>query len=69
MPYYSSSGNVFWIVVLILHDVRARVIGVQAQMETFDYYFGVCIGKLVLGHADNLSAALQKSILSAAEEQ
>jgi len=49
-------------------DVRARVIGVQAQMETFDYYFGVCIGKLhvVLGHADNLSATLQKSTLSAA---
>ena len=36
-------------------------------METFDYYTGVCIGKLVLGHADNLSAALQKSTLSAAE--
>ena len=36
-------------------------------METFDYYFGVRIGKLVLGHADNLSAALQKSTLSAAE--
>lgn len=48
-------------------DVRARVIGVQAQMETFDYYFSVCIGKLVLGHADNLSATLQKSTLSAAE--
>ena len=36
-------------------------------METFDYFFGVCIGKLVLGHADNLSAALQKSTISAAE--
>ena len=48
-------------------DVRARVIGVQAQMETFDYYFGVCLGKMVLSHADNLSATLQKSSLSAAE--
>ena len=48
-------------------DVRARVIGVQAQMETFDYYFGVCLAKMVLSHADNLSATLQKSSLSAAE--
>ena len=48
-------------------DVRARVTGVQALTETFDYFFGVCIGKLVLGHADNLSAALQKSTISVAE--
>ena len=47
-------------------DMRARV-RVQAQIETFDYYFSVCIGKLVLSHADNLSAALQKSTLSVAE--
>ena len=60
-----------WECVLDSHvvpDVRARVIGVQAHMETFDhYYFGVCIGELVLSHADNLSAALQKSPLLAAE--
>ena len=48
-------------------DVRARVNGVQSQMEIFAYFFGVCIGKLVLGHVDNLSAALQKSTISAAE--
>jgi len=34
-------------------DLRARIIDVKAQMESFDYYFGVCIGELVLNHADD----------------
>ncbi len=34
-------------------EVRARIIGVKAQMESFDYYFGLCVGELVLSHADN----------------
>ncbi len=50
-------------------EVRARVIGVKAQMESFDYYFGVCIGELVLSHADNLSKTLQSKTISAAEGQ
>ena len=41
--------------------------GVQAQMELFDYFFGISVGKLVLSHGDNLSAALQSSTISAAE--
>ena len=27
-------------------EVRARVVGVQAQMEKFQFYFGVALGEL-----------------------
>ena len=50
-------------------EIRARVIGVRAQMETFDYFFGISIADLVLSHGDNLSAALQSSTISATEGQ
>ena len=38
-------------------------------MEYFDYFFGISIDKLVLGHCDNLSATLQSSTISAAKSQ
>ena len=38
--------------------VRSRIIGVRAQMESLNYFFGISIGKLVLKHGDNLSAFL-----------
>ena len=51
-------------------DTRAQVIiGVRAQMESFEYFFGVSAGELVLNHGDNLSATLQSSTISAAEGQ
>ena len=50
-------------------DVRTRVIGVRAQMESFNYFFGLNIGELVLSHGDNLSAALQNRTISATEGQ
>ncbi len=50
-------------------EVRARIIGVKAQMELFDNYFGLCVGELVLRHADNLSKPLQSKTISAAEGQ
>ena len=34
----------------VIPDVRARVIGVQARMDSFDYFFGVSVCKLVLSH-------------------
>ena len=40
-------------------DMRARILGVQAQMMTFDFLFGVLIGSVFLRHTDNLSATLQ----------
>ena len=50
-------------------NVRAWVIDVQAKMESFDYFFGVNGGELVLNHGDNLSAALLSSRIFAAEGQ
>ena len=38
-------------------------------MTTFEYYFGVKLGFLLLKHSDNLSKTLQKTKLSAAEGQ
>ena len=50
-------------------ETTARIIGVASQMATFDFYFGVYIGEMILRHSDNLSKALQKKDISAAEGQ
>ena len=50
-------------------ETTARIIGVASQMATFDFYFGVYIGELILRHSDNLSRTLQKKDISAAEGQ
>ena len=39
-------------------EIRARVIGVEAQILTFDFLFGVPLGSLILRHSDNLSKSL-----------
>jgi hypothetical protein len=48
-------------------DVRGRIIGCQAQMKTFNFFFGLHLGQRVFSHTDNLSAALQKASLSATD--
>jgi len=50
-------------------EIRARINGVDAQMQTFDFLFGVLLGHLILRHTDNLSRTLQQKDLSAAEGQ
>ena len=50
-------------------ETKARVLGVQAQMRTFDYFYGLRLGILLLRHSDNLSASLQTKDLCAAEAQ
>lgn len=50
-------------------EMRARIGGVAAQMEKFDFFFGVELGWKVLNMADNLSQSLQAAILSACEGQ
>ena len=50
-------------------EVRARMLGVEKSMETFETYFGLSLAHLLLSHSDNLSRALQKSSISAAEGQ
>ena len=51
------------------NEVRSRITGVNAQMESFNYFFGTSVGELVLKHGDNLSKALQNESISAAEGQ
>ena len=50
-------------------EVKSRITGVRYQMETFDFYFGVQLGNLVLRHSDNLSKTIQKLTLSAGDCQ
>ena len=50
---------------------RARITstGVKAQMEKFDFLFGLCLGECILRHTDNLSKTLQSPSFSAADSQ
>ena len=36
-------------------DVRGRIIGCQAQMKSFDFFFGLNLGQRIFSHTDNLS--------------
>ena len=40
-------------------ETRARIIGVQAMMLTFEYLFGLVLGERILKHTDNLSKKLR----------
>ena len=47
-----------WIVYLdqkLQAYVRGRVIGCEAQMNTFDFFFGLNLGERLFSHTDNLS--------------
>ena len=48
---------------------RARITGVKAQMEKFEFLFSLCLGECILRHTDNLSKTLQSPSLSAADGQ
>ena len=50
-------------------EMKARIIGVDSQMKTFNFLFGTLLGELLLRHTDNLSQTLQKKAISAAEGQ
>ena len=50
-------------------EMRARIIGVDTHMHTFDFLVGISLGNLLLRHTDNLSKTLQQKSLSAAEGQ
>ena len=50
-------------------DVKARIIGVQWQMSTFNLLFGLKLCERILKMTDNLSRTLQKTALSATEPQ
>ena len=50
-------------------EMRSRIIGVEFQMQKFEFLFGVLLGALLLSHSDNLSKSLQHKSMSAAEGQ
>ena len=50
-------------------EMRSRVLGVSISMKSFDFFFGVTIGEMLLRHSDNLSRTLQLPQISAAERQ
>ena len=50
-------------------EIRAQIIGVNHSITTFECYFGVKFGFLLLKHGNNLSKTLQKTKLSTAEGQ
>ena len=50
-------------------DVRGRIVGCQAQMQTFDFFFGLSLGERLFSHSDNLSKTLQSTRMSAVSGQ
>lgn len=50
-------------------EMKARIRGVQAYMERFEFYFGLVLGQCLLQQADSLSSSLQDPELSAAQAQ
>ena len=50
-------------------EMRSRIIGISTTMRSFNFFFGLLLGELILRHSDNLSRALQGSRVSAAEGQ
>ena len=44
-------------------SIKARIIGVEAQFQTFRTYFGIQLGHLILQHSDNLSKTLKSDSL------
>ena len=50
-------------------EAKARIQGVSAQMDMFQYLYGIMLSEMILRHADNLSRTLQHKSLSAEEGQ
>ena len=49
--------------------MKARIIGVESQMETFNYLFGVLLAERILTPTDNFSKSLQRTDNSTEEGQ
>ena len=57
----------FWDEILerkVDSEVQGQVIGVQTQIQSFNFSFEIQLGVLVLRHTDNLSSILQYSYMS-----
>jgi len=59
-------------VIAIVHDTKVIVCirGVAAQMQTFEFFFGILLlGEVLFRHSDDLSRTLQRTDYSAVEGQ
>ena len=50
-------------------EMKARIIGVQTEMQSFSFFYGIQLGILVLSHSDNLSTCLKSAELCAVDAQ
>ena len=50
-------------------EMNAQIRGIDLNMCSFDYVFGAYLGKLIIGHSDNLSKFLLKLNLSSVDGQ
>ena len=50
-------------------DIRGRIVGCQAQMRSFNFFFGLILSQRIFSHTDNLSKTLQEVKMSAASGQ
>ena len=48
-------------------EMKARIRGVQVQMQQFEFFFGLVLGRNLLHHSVSLSVCLQRKPLCAAE--
>ena len=50
-------------------EMKAKIIGIETQILTFNFLLGISLGTLILQHSDNLSKSLQHDTITAAEGQ
>ena len=50
-------------------EAKTRIHGVQVRMQTFDYFFGLRLGILLLRYSDHLSKSLLAENLCTTEAQ
>ena len=48
-------------------EMKARILGVASQMQTFRFFFSLVLSELILQHTDKLSQTLQQPELSSVE--
>ena len=50
-------------------ETRSRIIGCKAQIKTFNFFFGLCLGQRHYSLTDNSSKTMQKEKMSAVSGQ
>ena len=50
-------------------DMKARIMGVQTEIQTFSFFYGLQLAIVALSHSDNLSSSLQRAELCAVDAQ